>query len=151
MPIKDIKLICHKTKTGKGRTYEKRIAVCVCDHCGKEWDAKRFDVNKPLVFCSRDCVNLSSKNGGKIDDRKRLTYIDRFGVDNPLKSETVQERKRKRCLEKYGVEHVNTQTSGKKSAAKLSTPSLAMKCSSLKCLRRFVLRLFLQNMVLSHL
>ena len=45
-----------------------------------------------------------SKGSPSLEKRKE-TWLEKYGVDNPLKSADVQERSKQTCHEKYGVEH----------------------------------------------
>lgn len=106
MPILEIKIIQHRGKTGKGRLYKKQIAISKCDQCEKVWEARRFEKDNSFTFCSRKCVNIASKDGGKIDRAKRETCIERYGAENPLQSKEVWEKRTKTIVEKYGVKHI---------------------------------------------
>lgn len=53
------------------------------------------------IYCSSKC--RYSDDGLK--KKRKKTYIDGYGVDNPLKSKEVQEKRKENCIERYGVEH----------------------------------------------
>ena len=37
--------------------------------------------------------------------QKKLTYIKKYGVENPSQSEEVKEKKKKTCMENWGESH----------------------------------------------
>ena len=106
MPILEIKIVHHRGKTGKDRLYKKEIALSKCDQCEKIWEAKRFKKDSSLTFCSRKCVDIASKKGGKIDQAKCETSLARYGVENPLQSKEVWERRTQTIIERYSVKHI---------------------------------------------
>ena len=74
--------------------------ICVCDKCGRESTCEfrfYFDYTNGLTtkyFC-KSCSIQKSKQ----------TCIEKYGVDNPMKSEEVKSILKSSLLEKYGVEH----------------------------------------------
>jgi len=58
---------------------------------------------------SKTAVETNKKNhGGKfycdVEGRK-TRWLEKFGVDNPLKSDKIKEKRKKTCLKRYGVEY----------------------------------------------
>lgn len=90
-----------------GRTFYRKVALCICDECGKQIE-KRYVSTHPidnLTFCNQKCVNLSRKNGGSLSDKTKSTRMERYGVEYFSQSLAVKEKIRKNNLEKYGVTH----------------------------------------------
>ena len=46
------------------------------------------------------------KDPNLINEKRRKTCLERFGVENPNQSKLVKEKKSKTCLERYGVSYV---------------------------------------------
>lgn len=113
--------------------YVKKYMTKICTNCGKKYIAKshnqlkcneckrRFCVicGKEFIgqgkVCSIECRSKKTKEtnlkryGGHPNSRKeaqekrKKTCLERYGVDHPLKTKRVQEEIQKTCLEKYGV------------------------------------------------
>lgn len=91
-------LICNKC--GKEfETEDKRVKYCsreckesrVCVICGKSFQA----ANPETKTCSSEC---------KAEHKKKV-YLEKYGVDNPRKSEKVKSKIRSTLVEKYGVDN----------------------------------------------
>jgi G:T-mismatch repair DNA endonuclease (very short patch repair protein) len=54
-----------------------------------------------LKYCSSECSNSCSE----VREKKRKTYIKKYGVDNPQKNKQIQEKSKQTCMQKYGVEN----------------------------------------------
>ena len=68
-----------------------------CSVCGFE---KRLSYRKYTKNISRQgYYSCSSKCS---TEKKRKTFIDNYGVDNPNRSEEIRNKTKKTCLEKYG-------------------------------------------------
>lgn len=78
------------------------IPIC-CKTCGKE--LKEKSAIDGMVFCSIKC----SANHPNTAKKRQTTMIDRYGVDNPSKSEVFQNKKSETYFKHYGVSHY-TQT-----------------------------------------
>lgn len=67
-----------------------------CEVCGNifEIDVKSFPTKS---CCSEKCKQ----------EKRKKTYIEHFGVDNPAKVKEFQEKAKKTCLERYGTEYYN--------------------------------------------
>lgn len=73
-----------------------------CDVCGFE---KRLSYRKYTKNISKHgYYSCSSKCS---TEKKRKTFIDNYGVDNPNKSEEIRNKTKKTCLEKYGYDNPN--------------------------------------------
>lgn len=57
--------------------------------------------NTYSTFCSNKCANANQETRQK----KKKTFIERFGVENPFSSEEVKEKIRETNLQKYGAEN----------------------------------------------
>jgi hypothetical protein len=65
----------------------------------------KFYIIKLLIFkgfCSPKCSNNSVDS---IEKRKN-TCKQKYGVDNPAKSKSIQEKSKQKCKQKYGVDNV---------------------------------------------
>jgi hypothetical protein len=73
-----------------------------CDICAKE---KMLMYIKYLKNIGRQgYYSCSSKCS---TEKKRKTFVDNYGVDNPNKSDIVKNQKKSTCLLKYGVDNPN--------------------------------------------
>lgn len=71
-----------------------------CPICGNE--LKFLSIKKGYTkFCSRKCTAI-----GTID-KKKNTCIQKYGVDNPMKSEMIKDKFDKLITEKYGVSNIS--------------------------------------------
>lgn len=73
-------------------------------------ELKEFNIHCPICgnkinlnfefreVCSRECVNKNPKT----KEKRRETFIEKFGVDNPQKSEIIKDKTKKTNLRKYG-------------------------------------------------
>jgi len=88
IPIKDLP-----------KNSNKKVKV-KCDICGKEKEIKYQKYNKNI---SNDgyyaCSNLCSS------EKRKKTCLEKYGVDNPFKSEKIKEKIKVINFKKYGVEH----------------------------------------------
>jgi hypothetical protein len=48
---------------------------------------------------------FSSEKKKEIDAKKKKTFIEKYGVDNPVKNKEIKEKIQKTNLQRYGVEH----------------------------------------------
>ncbi len=112
---------------------EQLIAELHCDNCDTWFSMKitpSFLIKQKHHFCSKECMNLAAKNGGKlfeakkktclehfghesqnsvqsVKDKKKKTFVERYGVENPFESSDIKLQIRKNILERYGVEHTS--------------------------------------------
>lgn len=71
--------------------------ISKCKNCGNK--TSFINLNKGFSkFCSRKCANSNSE---KII-RWKLNNIKKYGVDNTAKLDTIKEKTKQTCLEKYG-------------------------------------------------
>lgn len=73
--------------------------IPLCAHCGKvhvNWRMVEY-----VKYCSMKCLS----NSDEVKDKRKNTLIERFGVDNPMKSEAIMDGIKKNNLEKFGVEY----------------------------------------------
>jgi flagellar hook protein FlgE len=73
--------------------------------CGKDgcYDNVRF--YKFSRGYSTYCSNACKCSDNALKEKIKKTFLNKYGVDNPLKSEEVQNKRKKMFLDKYGVEH----------------------------------------------
>lgn len=64
--------------------------ICKC--------GKKFNTTLPDIERGRLCI------GCKLD-RSKETNLEKYGVDNPFKSEEIKHKIKESCMEKYGVDH----------------------------------------------
>lgn len=113
--------------------YIKKDMRKICVNCGKEYIAKThnqlkcYECKRKFCIicgkefkgqgqvCSMKCriektkeTNLKKYGGHpnsteKVQDKRKKTCIERYGVDHPLKTEKVQKEIQKTCMKKYGV------------------------------------------------
>ena len=62
-------------------------------------------------------------------EKYKNTCLEKYGVDNPAKSEEVKEKERHTCLEKYGVDHYNKTDESKQKHAKTCIKKYGSVCS----------------------
>ncbi len=72
------------------------IPLCAC---GKHVTLKPADFH-------RTCGSTKCFITDETIEKRRITNLQRYGVDNPMMSKDIQEKSRKTCLEKYGKETV---------------------------------------------
>lgn len=73
-----------------------------CEHClinNCRWVSLQEGYKK-------HCSNACSYASGDRVKKAKLTNIERYGVDNPLKSKEIQEKNKLIILEKYGVDNI---------------------------------------------
>lgn len=56
---------------------------------------------------SRYCSNQCSNKDNEVKDKKKQTFLIRYGVNTPMQSEIVKEKYKQTCLDRYGVENPN--------------------------------------------
>jgi hypothetical protein len=54
-------------------------------------------------FCSTDCAYKSNS----LKERRRITNIERYGFENPMKSDKVKLNHKKSIINKYGVDNIS--------------------------------------------
>jgi hypothetical protein len=79
-----------------------------CLECGKPTNFENFNVGYRL-FCSHECAHKSAITKEKVKN----TFIERYGVDNPAKSEEIKNKTKCTNLERYGAENVYASEYGK--------------------------------------
>lgn len=98
-----------------------------CDYCGKTYQMmyKKYNdrvINGTVHKCAcRECEHLKIAESNQIKygmstnalpsvkNKKKNAYIDKFGVDNPMKSPEIKKKLENTMMEKYGVKY-STQT-----------------------------------------
>ena len=67
----------------------------VCKYCGNNVKYKGLGVYQ--TYCCRKCSWIDT------EEKRKETWLEKYGFDNPAKSEKVKEKGRQTCLNKYGV------------------------------------------------
>lgn len=91
----------------------KKMIVCSCDTCGHEfsrnYQKSLADKLAVMSFCSRKCMYEACKAGGSIDEAKKMTCKEKYGVEHQSKLPEVigkiSKKIKKTCIERYGVEN----------------------------------------------
>lgn len=83
-----------------------------CEHCGKELTIKQY--LEGHRFCSNICGVLSEEKR----EKTKKTCIEKYGFDNPIKSDQIKEKLKKSVREKYGVDYVTQLESQKEKSKK---------------------------------
>lgn len=92
--------------------YIKKDMTKVCTICGKSYIAKSWNQIKCDKCKEKSCVICGKKFKGQGEtcsincktEKIKLTNLERYG-GHPNSTKEVQNKKKKTCLEKYGVEH----------------------------------------------
>ena len=79
---------------------------CNCDQCGNDFEKGGSGYKKKeFHFCTKECVIESQKKGGILDSKKRRVFLEKYGCDNPSKSQEIKDKKGATCIENYGVDN----------------------------------------------
>lgn len=73
----------------------------ICKVCGNSLPLTK--TGKLAKFCSRSC--RSTFHSTNTINKRKLTNVAKYGVDNPMKSREVTNRRDEANLKKYGVKH----------------------------------------------
>lgn len=71
------------------RNRKRRMAICLCDECGVEFERQRCFIRSKLTFCSQGC-RRKSRSDGAMWEQNRNTRLERYGT---LDHSTAQSRK----------------------------------------------------------
>lgn len=88
------KFVAHFVKQGLHE-----IVYSHCLVCGKVLTEEQIVEGRQ--YCSNACQTASDLR----KEHARATSIRKYGVDNPIKSQEVLEKRKKNTLQRYGVEH----------------------------------------------
>lgn len=124
--------ICGYNPNTQGKTSTKKC-YAICDYCGAEYQKTIREVfrghrkiNKDACR-SKKCINLkykdvyrnsTSKNIKNINNKRKNTCLEKFGVTNAAKLEEKKEKYKETILRRYGVDHFSKT---KKFSAKVKT------------------------------
>ena len=110
-----------------------------CEVCGKVIDYICSPREKPKC-CSQSCIN----------ERKRRTVFEKYGVDNVNQlqavkdkiskknsSEEVKEKRKKTCLERYGVDNVSKSEVVRKKLSEIMRSSTYLENRANTCMQRY--------------
>jgi len=76
----------------------------ICSSCNKE--TKFISFNKGYnKYCSKKCVMSDKELIKKRNKKSKKTNIEKYGVDNPMKSDIIKNKVKKTNIEKYGVDN----------------------------------------------
>ena len=80
-----------------------RFSFRECPECGKRIKIDTI-LDKPDVkYCSYKC----QVNSEEFKEKRKQTWLEKYGVENPFQNKEVQEKIKQTNLEKYGVEHIS--------------------------------------------
>jgi hypothetical protein len=65
-----------------------------CKNCG--------GLTKNKMYCSHKCANTDPSLIQAQSKKRKATFIDRYGVDNPLKVESIKNKAHATCIDRYG-------------------------------------------------
>jgi len=94
-----------KSEPSRRVDYPKRTLVLRCDACQRTFEKRFFQhiAGASVHACSRKCQGTLQHKGGALDVKKRERFVERYGVDNPLKDASIRRRVRATNVERYGV------------------------------------------------
>jgi hypothetical protein len=116
--------------------------------CGKQ--TNWMPEGKYAKFCSRECADGSQETvdkrratskerfGGEpnlhptIQKKKKKVFLEKYGVDNPSKSEKIKRKKRKTSLSNFGVTHWTKTEEGRQFMSEENPMYLAASLETLK-------------------
>lgn len=83
----------------------RRFAVLVCDQCSDVFERPARYADRHTHFCSRKCLDRAHARGGALEDKIKVTMIERYGAPNASSSDVIKEKRRQTWMAKYGVAH----------------------------------------------
>lgn len=102
--------IKHVPSKRPGRWATATIYVLSCDHCGVSFEKRYCSVDVASSdrkhYHNRTCKLAAQTGNGSLAQKTRLTCIDRFGVDNPWKSQNIKDNIARTNMARYGHENV---------------------------------------------
>lgn len=83
------------------------VYVCVCDVCGIEFETRKSQtvLRNVYQFHSKECTDIARAKGGLVDQLKRKTNIERYGVELPIQNTDIKHRAEQTHKLRFGVEH----------------------------------------------
>jgi hypothetical protein len=97
--------LCHKKETVKYRTYHenvKRNGKYMCIKCGNNRSDTKYKRGNTMIN------KYGVDNYVKTDEyitRKKKTCMEKYGVESFSQTDEFKEKNKKTCLARYGVEH----------------------------------------------
>ena len=88
----------------------------VCPICGKVLGLRSLNSGF-TQYCSNKCrysdpaynkkmsESAYNRDNASLVEKRKATYIERYGVDNPMRSEEIKKKAVQTCIERYGVEY----------------------------------------------
>ena len=77
-----------------------RFSFRECPECGKRIDMKIVSKYPNTKYCSTKCANSSEEK----KEKRKQTNLERYDVEYPIQSKSVQEKHKHTCLKRYGVD-----------------------------------------------
>lgn len=74
-----------------------------CSKCQEEKDILLLNLKFPFICHNCRCKIAGNKESTK--QKRKLTCLEKFGVENPFQSEEKKEKIKQTCLERYGYEN----------------------------------------------
>lgn len=74
-----------------------------CSKCQEEKDTLLLNLKFPFICRNCHCKIAGNKESTK--QKRKLTCLEKFGVENPFQSEEKKEKIKQTCLERYGYEN----------------------------------------------
>jgi len=81
--------------------YSRCEVIVKCDFCGKEYSNK-------FSYLSRSYKRCISKKDACVDcveNKIKESFLEKYGMENPLKSQEIVNKRKQTCLEKYGEDN----------------------------------------------
>jgi len=76
--------------------------VFKCNYCGKKIVLRKKD-KYYKKFCNCTCANSYRNKSQEFKNKRKQTWLNKYGVDFPVKLQTTQDKRKRTCMEKYGV------------------------------------------------
>lgn len=69
----------------------------ICKYCNSPTKFRTFKIGYN-TYCSNKCI----QNSEEVKEKRKQTFIEKFGVDNPSKSPEIRNKTKETCEERYG-------------------------------------------------
>lgn len=94
-------------RTKKGSPNIIKLSLLQCDQCSSSfvyWYGTNV-LRKRFNFCSNLCQNAAQRKGGILDQSRKQTYLENWGVDHPMKTSEGRQLFKEGMKEIHGIEH----------------------------------------------
>ena len=110
-----------------------REVVAVCDFCGKEITVQYKKYLKRIEkhdgkYCCRDCWGKNKELIAQRNNKSTKTNLEKYGVDNPAKSEEIKDKSKKTLNEKYGVDYARQIKEAREKAKQTCLKKYGVEC-----------------------